>query len=134
MYLALLVVHLTVYSFCAFFFLVTILYHQSCLAKIGPNILVHTTFMYIVCNVMELWMQVRHYRTQGWPGLRDVRKWLGLVIIHGHKNGQFSVYGECSIYITLVLIVWYKKWYPCHWTYLVQFSYLPVTRSFVVQT
>ena len=30
-----------------FFFLVTILYHQSCLAKIGPNILVHTTFMYI---------------------------------------------------------------------------------------
>ena len=48
-------------------------------------------------------MQVRHYRTQGWPGLQDVRKWLGLVIIHGHKNGQettrqFSVHGECNTY------------------------------------
>ena len=48
-------------------------------------------------------MQVRHYRTQGWPGLSDVCKWLGLVIIHGHKNGygatrQFSVHGEFITY------------------------------------
>ena len=39
-------------------------------------------------------MQVRHYRTQGWPGLSDVRKWLGLVIIHGHKNGYGAILGN----------------------------------------